>query len=1276
MAEINTAYIRTSLDEDENGLITTHYINEVLPQTKQFKEFHCRRLTAWVEGDGRKPLKDVFAESKELNERQTEDALIRPILESLDNQLIAQIPLGGDVMDFCIFEGESFADDYTNTSAVIESKRYGRIESKYYIRKKDNSDEVYQTLNYLRTINLSLNNHGSGNDVPFIVLTDGYLWRIYSKQYTHSEREYERRFVEFNLEAIANCPDKAERDKYLKLFGIFFCKASLAGALLKHQKDSDELEVAVTKELREQTFTALEYIATGIWRKIYVDDNPIYSAVLENSYGIDVESAHTDENERAKLLKTVYDESLVFLLRLLFVLYAEDRNLFDQTEIPKVVKGQGNLLDLIVENGKGIGMMDNKVKFGRNDDIKLGTTFDLIDRKYNGGLFSKKKHPLLYGLDIDDILFARAIDNLCRVQVKKRVYTVDFSTISERELGSIYESLLEYKLAIVDEDMAEMPSIVNKKRIRMDVKKGDLYLINHKGERKATGSYYTPDLIVDHLVAKGLDPMLEKAKSNYPDDWDELFRAVLDLKICDPAMGSGHMILACYARVVDFLRQSLEEYHADGKTARDWTKETAYTIRTQVARKCIYGVDLNPTAVELAKLVMWMKVFRPDKPFEFFDYNLACGNSLIGVYDETEAADDEMQMALFRSQEQVESDILAGLLHNVSHMMEMPRDNVEQVHEVDRYWKEEVRPLQRQVSFFYNVKLAKWLLPDMAEIAEQGYSDLVRGIDGDKGYVAKILAGDPSIPANVAVLAKVDRRIRDEFKPLHWRIAFPHVAVAGGFDMVISNPPWDKVIAYRETYFSDYIEGFGSLSKKDADAKVFDLTMRRHDIASGWTDFEKNVALQNAFYSDYYRHQKYQDSSGKILKGHNDLFKLFIEKNYSILRDGGICGLVVPDNLNIDNGCAGLRHLLLEDATIRELIMFENRKKLFDIHGQYKFDVLTFEKRKPRANAAFDAGFYWYDPIWLDGEPDADYISANPHNRKKYHRVFRYPVRFIKENYPDSLTILELKSKSLIDVMEKTKNFSSFGLWASTHSYRTRNEFNTTTDSDLFTSDGKGWPVYQGKMIRHYNAHASKADKHIVSKMGEERLSRKQGIDLKSLPDRKYRIAWRKIAQPTDTRSLICTVIPRGCFAIDSLYLIENVPSEDPQDFKLISGINVVLSSFVCDMFVRNRIAKNVNAFILESIPFPSTDDVIRQLGEMAMPLYQGDDFDAFRDGIAAIDDEDARNKLIARLDARVAHLYELTYEEYQSVLETFPLVEEGQKKRCLNAYNDWTFEL
>lgn len=1275
-------YILTSFNEDDTSLISAHYINEVLPTTKQYKEFHLNRLMAIVD-DSKMPLSVKFESSKNLKERPIEDALIRPILESLGNHLRPQVSLNGDAVDFCVFtpddniKPDGFAEDYVNTTTIIESKRYGRIENKYYIQKKDNTDEIYQTLNYLNTMNLTLAYNKNDNRVSFAVLTDGYRWRIYSKNYTHNIKEYESHFIEFDLEAIVNCPDIEQRNHLLKLFGIFFSKESLAGELAKYQKASSELETAVTVALKEQTYTSLEYIATGIWRVITDDENPLVISILKSYYGIDADKVKTDEEERAKLLKIIYDESLVFLLRMLFVLYAEDRNLFDQKEIQKVIKGENNILDLIISKNKGIGEITDSDGLNREDDLKLGDVYKKIDRKYNGGLFSGKKHPLLFGLNIDDTLFANAVDNLCRVQVKKQIYTVDFSTISVRELGSIYESLLEYKLAVIDKDMKELPSIINKKRVRHNVVKGDLYLINHAGERKATGSYYTPDLIVEHLVKTALNPKLEEAKELHGKNFNDLFKAVLDIKICDPAMGSGHMIQACYGRIIAFLRQSLEEMIANGIETEVWTNELEYRVRTQVARKCIYGVDLNPYAVEIAKLVLWMKVFNRDKPFEFFDYNLACGNSLIGVYEKIEIKNETDQVALFRTQEEMETDMQTKLLRYVSHMIDMPRDSIEAIHEVERFYQKEVRPLQHQVAFAYNIKISQWLLPEKWENVKNSYETLLNGIDSDIRYVEKVFNNDSSVPESVLILKEIDKEVQDRFNPLHWSVAYPHIAVKGGFDVILSNPPWDLVKGDHNAFFSDYISGYADMEASVAKNEAEALMSKNVSVRKKWNDYCKNIKFQNVFYSESYDFQVYLDSNNKVLKGYNNLYKVFLEKIYNILIDKGLCGIVVPDNLNIDNGCAGLRHLLLKNTTIKELVMFENRKRLFDIHGQYKFNVLTFEKSKPRSNASFDAGFYWYDPIWLDGKPDDEYIDIDEKNKKKYHNKYKYSIQFPSKVDADSLIIFEFKNRNIIDIFEKMLKYPAIGNVSESLHINTFSEFNMTTDSDLFNKDGKGWPLFQGKTIHHYNAHFNPIERYVIPKAGEERLSKRWKKDVAQLPDRTYRIGWRDIAQPTDTRSLINTIIPRGVFCgnkVSQATLI--IDDKATNDYFMIAGVNVILSSFCADMYIRQRIAKSVSIFILKTLPIPRDCEVISELGRLSMPLYSGEDFDAFRGDVPAITDLELRSKLIAKLDARVAILYGLTYEEYQSVLDTFPLVDEQYKKRCLMAYNEWKFNM
>ena len=202
-------------------------------------------------------------------------------------------------------------------------------------------------------------------------------------------------------------------------------------------------------------------------------------------------------------------------------------------------------------------------------------------------------------------------------------------------------------------------------------------------------------------------------------------------------------------------------------------------------------------------------------------------------------------------------------------------------------------------------------------------------------------------------------------------------------------------------------------------------------------------------------------------------------------------------------------------------------------------------------------------------------------------------------------------------------------------------------------------------------------EKWVTQAEGEGRLAAKWRRDVRELPDRTFRIVWRDIAQPTDTRSLICSVVPRGSFVGNTLNICEVIEAgEAAVEPALVSGINAVLSSMSADFYVRQRMAKHVNAFILKELPLPREPEVVRQLGELALPLYLGEDFEAFRGDVEPLEDEVKRLKLIAKLDARVAHLYGFTYEEYQAVLNTFPLVDPEQKARCLRAYNDWTFDL
>lgn len=1294
MKKIDSRFIKTSNTEDDKALFTAHYINEVLPQEKDFIRFKATKFFELVEQQN--GLQDKLSAAKGLKETPIEDLIIRPVLESLGSNTVPRVSIPNGEIDLCaydpdneIFPPQGFDIDFSNTFSLIEAKRYGRITNKYFVTKQDHTDPIFQIFDYLRYVNLHLANKGLKNkSIDYGVLTDGYKWRIYSKNYIHNVHDFAAHFIEFNLEEILNCEDSEYKSYLLKIFGYFFSGKSLSGNLTKLEKKSKELEIAVTDALREQTFTSLEYIATGLWRQLKV--NPNLKLTLDSKYGIDYNLVDSDEQVKARLLKLVYDESLVFLLRTLFVLYAEDRNLFDQSKIRKVIKGDGNILERITSyTEEGIGQATSLSSLSRNDDISLGEVFTKIDDQYNGGLFSATNHPLLYMLDMDDDLYINAIDNLCRVENKKKIYTVDFSTISARELGSIYESLLEYKLTISEDDILELPSIVNKKRIRKNVKSGDLYLINHKGERKATGSYYTPDLIVIHLVKNTLDPKLDAIAQRYS-TFTEIYDAVLELSVCDPAMGSGHMVYACFNRIIEFLHQLIEQQNENGDSSIQWNSETAYEIRANVARKCVYGSDLNPTAVELAKLVMWMSIFNADKPFEFFDYNLTCGNSLIGLNEETEEQVGSNEIissifgettapALLRSTEEMEASVQATLIQHVNTMQNMPRNTVDEVHKVDTFWRTQVLPLQKNLSFMWNIKLATTLLSAKTdqkkiEVVRTGYPTLIELVDENPLYIQKVLDDDADVPSSVLKLKPIAQMIEETYRPVHWRVMFPHIMMRGGFDVICANPPWDKVKPTRGEYFSDFIERYNYLETKDAKAASEALMAENQQIKDGWILYDESFKRQNEFFAQQFQHQIAYNSEGKKLSGDNNLFKLFLEKIYTLLKTGGSCGIVIPDNFNIDNGCTGLRRLILNQTTLRELIMFENRKKLFEIHGQYKFNVMSFDKVTPRANAAFKAGFYWHEPAWLDGEPTPDFYESEEKNHPRHHRTYSYSTSFIREVSPDTLTIFEFGNERQKNTYQQLLKFPKLSDDSEQLHVKTYRELDMTNDADIFTKNSYGWPLYQGGMVHHFDASFKPAERFVEQSVGEQRLANKWRTDTQKLPGRKYRIAWRSIAQPTDTRSLICTILPRGTFVGNSLNLIEIQGEQTEQDYPILSGLNVVMSSTVADFFIRQRIAKNVNAFMVKELPVPRDLEKIRELGQSALGLYSGLEFEKFRNGVEALTDERQRLDLRAKLDAEVARLYLLNFEQYQSVLNSFPLVDPKYKQRCLMEYKEIQF--
>ena len=1239
--------IKFGLGSDDPELFSQHYIESVLQNSEQYQNLNLDEQIGAIESLYHKLPAGYFSNVKE---DVVEKELLIPLFNILKIKWRSQPSIQGNEIDYAFYEGEEFSNNFSNATAVCEAKRQGILRRHYYIKSHDNSDPIYQTLQYLRDVNTQLVNSGN-SPIQFGLLTDGSLFRIYAASFTHDPKKFESNFIEYNIDDIMAHTDDVTRHALLKSFIYFLNSGAWAGRLQQIRNQAVNYGAAVSTELKAQLYSALELISTGLWRKATKNYNAYLQHVFSNHYGINISVVEQNEDERNRTLKVIFDESLVLLLRLLFILYAEDRGLFEE----KRIKAQGGILERIRQAGYDIGAIPvNLGKFNSNDDVAFADYCRLIDQKYNGGLFSTKDHPLLAEFNIDDTLFANAVDLLCRVKVGKDIVTVDFSSLGVRELGTIYEGLLEYKLEVATEYIHELPTLLDKKKKRHDIEIGDVYLINHKGERKSTGSYYTPDEMVTHLVKQTLGSKLEVILQSKLEP-KEAIDAILKLKIIDPAMGSGHFLLEAFDMLVQTIAK-IDEEHDLGMSYAD--------IKALVARRCIYGVDLNNIAVEIAKMVLWLKVFRTDKPFEFFDYNLQTGNSLIGIYNDSLEKIDSGQMDLFDSIDKIEASNIAELTSRVEKLLSMPRETIADIHSLEEFYQKEVRLWQKTITFFYNLKLVEHLEPKDWKIVSGMREDILRQIQKDPHFVFKLFSKNSTIKSEYKELGKLAKYIEDVYDPFHWRVEFPHIFQQGGFDVVLGNPPWDIIKPDHNKFFSDYIEGYSRLETKIAKQKSQQLMLENKRIYDLHSQYQKAINSQNIFYANAYSWQVVRDSAGNKLSGDNNLYKVFIEKAYTILRSGGECGFVVPSGLNTDQGCSGLRRLLFEQSNVREIIMFENRRRLFpSVDMRYKFDSIIFEKAKPK-RSGFTAGFYWQDASWLNA-PVVTGDKKLESSEAKIHERYTYPFKISKLLSPTMGALIEMRSAKDIAIVEKIAQHPLLGDTTQDWYIRTYNELHMTNDSDLFNTHGEGYPLYEGKMMHQYDAYFEEPIRFVVSAVGEDRLAQKWKKPLTQLPNRQYRIAFRSIAAATNERTLISTILPRGVFTGNSLNLIDinNIKFTNVQ----LVGLITYLNSVTLDYIMRSRVSTNINAFYVKELPVPRNISYLEELGKLAMPLIYGREFDDFCDGITQLENnQEERLKLRAKLDSKVAHIYDLTYEQLQHILSRFPLVSEEYKKEVL----------
>jgi hypothetical protein len=768
------------------------------------------------------------------------------------------------------------------------------------------------------------------------------------------------------------------------------------------------------------------------------------------------------------------------------------------------------------------------------------------------------------------------------------------------------------------------------------------YIFEKHIDQKVFGAYYTRAEIAGYLCAQTIHRLVldkinlpAEAASAPPrrfESIDELM-AGLDARLChrllfevlpnlsllDPACGSGAFLLAALRALIEIYSAAIGRIESlNDPRLGAWLRETRaahpgldYAIKKRVIADNLFGVDIMEEAAEIARLRLFLAL-------------------LASV--ET-AAQIEPLPSLDRNI--LAGNSLVGLLC------------------VDATCHER---LMRQCTPRQSLDA---LLLDQFRDLKIAYAQAAW--DAANHREARP-ARRPLTLDDIAAL-----------RPFHWGYEFDQIMnERGGFDIIITNPPWEVFKPQAKEFFDDYSP---IVSKNKMRIKQFEQEQMRllqnAAVRTAWLEYLSRFPHQ----CQYFRSAPQYPNQTSVVDGKRagtdtNLYKLFVEQCYNLLRAGGQCGIVLPSGICTDLGAKQLRELLFDRTTISGLFCFENRKAIFEaVDSRFKFVMLTFEKGG--RTDAFPAAFMRHDLADLAEFPRRGALPLS--------------VELIRRLAPDSLSIMEFRNEIDIAIAEKMIAFPLLGRKVpGTWNLTLGSEFHMTNDSDLFKTapEPRRLPLYEGRLIHQFTHRWATTQHYWVDEregraalLGRGTLDTGQRLDYQG-----YRFGCRSIGRNTDIRTLIVGPLPRNVFCGNSILVLRGA-ADSPRP---ISGAEMLatqslLNSFVVDFYLRRMVSANINKFFISQLPIPrltERDPAFAPIVERAARLVcTTPDFDGLAREVglgshaSGARDAAERAKLRADIDGLIARLYGLTEAEFVHILDSFPLVAPAVKVAALLAY-------
>ncbi len=1092
------------------GQLFTHYfLTDGIKQTKEWENslIEPQSFTTFKEKVSNLYFK--FREANTPNESVTEQELIRPVLELLgwtDYLPQQSTARNEDIPDHLLFPDtkskkqavkEKSEKRYIHALAVQESKRFG-----FPLDKRDrNSTPHGQIQRYLTAADIV-----SEGLIRFGILTNGEVWRLYD----HRARPRAGGYFEADFKTLLEDEDGLRtfflifhRNAFILLKGA--TTTFIESALLEGRR----YEERVSKDLSSMVFER------------------VFPKLVNNLF-----------QESRQSLKDNRDAALVFLYRLLFILYAEDRELlpvndraYDDYGMRKRVRddiaNRMNSNDTFSDRATNYyDHLMNLFRIIDSGDVSIGLP------PYNGGLFAHKTDKILENVHLSDAVIAPIIYDLSHTATNSNDDCVrrfvNYRDMSVQQLGSIYERLLEHE-PVLNRD-------------------GKISIRPNPYARRNSGSFYTHQELVDLIVNKTLKPLGEEQVKVFEDMSEKLKRdrrpkaqrlkelrkfdpasIVLNFKVLDPSMGSGHFLVTAVDFLSDYIAElidyaSVVPEYLDGEYVSplveriekirqeiinkakqyQWiVDEKKLTdeaiIRRMALKRCIYGVDKNPLTVELAKVSLWLHSFTVGAPLSFLDHHLRCGDSLLGL--RVKNGTDELSRlgggSMFIGSAIAGAEAATEAMQSIEEMSDADVSEVRESATLFKEVEETTSNLRGFLDFLHGLryltagmnskKRKSFEFPCMETIeanTEKSFELLARGRNSSKVKNKEY--------KKFAQIWKDATSVANREKFLHWETAFPGVwkkwqnsCPEGGFDAIIGNPPWDRIKLQEVEWFADRAPEIARQQTAKARQDAIDKLRKKKDPIIAEFDSAKEYAEKLGLFFRESGHYPL------LSKGDINLYSLFVERAMSLVKPDGLIGLLTPSGIYGDMTAADFFKSVSTTGRISGLFDFENRRTEVslppffpDVHMSFKFCALIFGGEKRKFNKT-DCAFF-LNKIQTIKNPDRcftltpdDFTCVNPNTGTSPVFRTRKDAKITLDIYKQHPILVDRSNGKKHKVYPVTYT-RMFDMTNASRLFRTATQLKS---KGFYRVEGAGnsWkkrkdlclPLYEGKMVQAFDHRAA-----------------------------------------------------------------------------------------------------------------------------------------------------------------------------------------------------------